>query len=75
MKDYIEITKEVTERVPLKRTPTKEELAEIKEGEFFDLADDLIDWNNSTLQDEDYSYCAVKIILSDKQIFERRGRY
>lgn len=71
----LEISKGVWERVALKRIPTSEELELIKEREYFDLPDGLIEWNESEVIEEDYSYDMIKITLNDEIVFEKRGKH
>lgn len=71
----LEISKVVWEKVALKRIPTSEELELIKEREYFDLPDGLIDWNESEVIEEDYSFGMIKITLNDEIVFERRGKH
>lgn len=71
----LEISKVVWERVELKRIPTSEELVLIKAREYFDLPDDLIDWDESEVSEEDYSFGMIKITLNDEIVFERRGKH
>lgn len=74
MENYIEITKMVTERVPLTRKPTPEELEMIKNDEIFDITEPLIDWDNADIIDEDYSYGSLKVQFENKQLYIRYGR-
>lgn len=71
----LEISKVVWERVALKRIPTSEELESIKQREYFDLPGDLIEWNESEVIEEDYSYGMIKITLNDEIVFEKRGKH
>lgn len=71
----LEISKVVWERVTLKRIPTSEELEQLKQREYFDLPSDLIDWNESEVIEEDYSFGMIKITLNDEIVFERRGKH
>lgn len=71
----LEISKVVWEKVELKRIPTSEELELIKQRDYFDLPDDLIDWNDSEIKEEDYSYGKIKIIINDKLVFEKKGQH
>ena len=71
----LEISKVVWERVTLKRTPTSEELEQLKQREYFDLPSDLIEWNESEVIEEDYSYGMIKITLNDEIVFEKRGKH
>lgn len=43
MENYIEITRQITTRTPLKRKPSKEELEMFAADSFFDVPDDLVD--------------------------------
>lgn len=69
----LEISKIVWEKVAFNRIPTTEELKLIKDREYFDLPDDLINWDESEVTNEDYSYGQIKIILNNRTVFEKRG--
>ena len=71
----LEISKVVWEKVTFNRIPTSEELKLIKEREYFDLPNDLINWKESEVTNEDYSFGQITITLNDKKIFEQKGRY
>jgi len=54
MEAYLEITKEVVVRVPLKRFLTDAEEKMIKDLEMYDLPDEVIDWDEEDVYSEDH---------------------
>ena len=75
MKNYIDITRQVTTRTPLKREPTKVELRQIMNDELFDIPDDIIDWDKEETTDEDYSYAKISVVYNEREIGAKRGKY
>ena len=66
----LEISKVVWERYIEKNTNIRR-IGQLKQREYFDLPSDLIEWNESEVIEEDYSYGMIKIILNDEIVSKR----
>lgn len=75
MENYIEITRQITTRTPLKRKPSKEELEMFAADSFFDVPDDLVDWKKEETKEEDYSFAKVLVVCDGKVKLQKQGKY
>ena len=72
IENSLEISKLVWEKVTFNRIPTEEELNLIKDGDYFDLPDDLLDWDKAETIGEDYSFGQITITLNDRKVFDKK---
>lgn len=76
MKGYfVEFSRIVWEKIPMKREPTPKELRFIKKNEYFELPDDLLDWSQAEMTNEDFSYGQVILTLDGKKTVMIPSKY
>lgn len=69
----LQISKVVWEKAAFNRMPTQEEILLIEEGQFYSVAEDLINWDEAEVIEEDYSYGQITLTINGKRVFHRKG--